>query len=178
MVTQSTHFRRFLALLLAGFALCWVGLTDGSLAQTSPPPLASAQFDPSDVYFQAYLEIRSAEQYETDENFLGALGKFEQATKLLNSVATYYPQWKPAMVAGRAAKTRESLTQIRPKAEAQRNKEQRVVAELEGGQKNTRPRRIPTPRASLPRQPQGGPHDRTPSQRERCGGRPLAQTHP
>ena len=101
MVSRSSQFRRFPAFLLAGVVLCWAGLRGGAQAQATVP-VASAQFDPSDVYFQAYLEIRSAEQYETDENFLGALAKFEQATKLLNSVATYYPQWKPAMEIGRA----------------------------------------------------------------------------
>ncbi|MEI6606111.1 MAG: tetratricopeptide repeat protein [Verrucomicrobiota bacterium] len=149
MVSRSSQFRRFPAFLLAGVVLCWAGLRGGAQAQATVP-VASAQFDPSDVYFQAYLEIRSAEQYETDENFLGALAKFEQATKLLNSVATYYPQWKPAMVAGRAAKTRESLAQLRPKAEAQRNKEQRVVAELEGGQKSPARATFPPPTAPPP----------------------------
>jgi len=149
MLNRSTHCRRFLAALLAGVALAWAGLRGESQAQ-APPPVASAQFDPSDVYFQAYLEIRSAEQYATDENFLAALGKCEQATKLLNSVATYYPQWKPAMVAGRAAKTRETIAQLRPKAEAQRNKQQRVVAELEGGQKNPARAANPPPVAPPP----------------------------
>ena len=134
MWTRAPHFRRLPAVLLAGVALCWAGLA-GPLRAQAPPPVQSAQFDPSDVYFQAYLEIRSAEQYETDENFPEALAKLERADKLLNSVTTYYPKWKTEMVTGRLAKTRESLTQIRPKADAQRNKQQSVVAELEGGQK-------------------------------------------
>ncbi len=144
MRTQTPRFCRFPAVLLVGLAWSLAGwATPLRAQQAAPPPVTAAQFDPSDVYFQAYLEIRSAEQYETDENYLGALGKLEQADKLLNSVTTYYPKWKPEMVGGRVAKTRETLAQIRPKADAQRNKEQRVVAELEGGQKI--PARVGTP---------------------------------
>ncbi len=149
MVTMPTHFRRSPALLLVAVALCSAGLGSGGFGQT-PAAAQAAQFDPSDVYFQAYLEIRSAEQYEADENFPEALAKLEQATKLLKSVATYYPKWKPEMVAGRAAKTQESLAQVRPKADAQRNKEQRVVAELEGGQKTPGRAINPSPATSPP----------------------------
>ena len=149
MLTRATHHRRLPTALLAGLALAWAGLAGTSQAQ-APPPRPAAQFDPSDVYFQAYLEVRSAEQFEKDENFLAAAEKLEQAGKLLNSVTTYYPKWKPEMVAGRAAKTREALTQVRPKAEAQRNKEQRVVAELEGGQKNPARPASPAPPTTPP----------------------------
>lgn len=144
MWTRATQHRRNPAALLAGLALAWVLMAGPGQAQ-APPPLQPAQFDPSDVYFQAYLEVRSAEQYAKDENFQTALEKLEQADKLLNSVTTYYPKWKPEMVAGRVAKTRETLAEVRPKADAQRNKEQRVIAELEGGQKN--PARLATPPA-------------------------------
>jgi tetratricopeptide (TPR) repeat protein len=134
----------FPAVLLAVAVVCIAGLAIASQAQaplsaqplTTAPRVQAAQFDPSDVYFQAYLEIRSAEQLEKDLNFLESLTKLEQADKLLSSVTTYYPKWKPEMVAGRVAKTRENLEQIRPKAQAQRNKEQTVIAELEGGTRN------------------------------------------
>ena len=136
--------------------MCWAGLPSDGFGQT-PAAAQAAQFDPSDVYFQAYLEIRSAEQYEADENFPEALAKLEQATKLLKSVATYYPKWKPEMVAGRAAKTQESLAQVRPKADAQRKKEQRVVAELEGGQKTPGRAANPSPATSPPGIPKVDP---------------------
>jgi tetratricopeptide (TPR) repeat protein len=121
--------------LLAVLVMSLAGTPLSSQAQ-SKPPLQAAQFDPSDVYFQAYLEIRSAEQFEKDGNDVEALAKFEQANKLLSSVTTYYPKWKPDMVAGRVARTREALDQTRPKAEAKRKKDQSVIAELEGGVKN------------------------------------------
>ena len=102
-------------------------------AQAAPPPPAPAQFDPSEVYFQAYLAARSAEALEKDENFTGAVEKLAQADKLLNSVTTYYPQWKSEIVKGRLAKTREAIDRVRPKADEQKKKEQGVIAELEGG---------------------------------------------
>ncbi len=116
----------------------------------APPPVQAAQFDPSDVYFQAYLEVRSAEQLEKDLHFSEALVKLEQANKLLASITTYYPKWKPEMVAGRVAKTREARDLVSPKAAAQHSKEQNVVAELEGGTRN--PAR-PAPPAPDPNPP-------------------------
>ncbi|MCX6876538.1 MAG: tetratricopeptide repeat protein [Verrucomicrobia bacterium] len=143
MAVRASQILRISAALLAVLTGYTAGLADPAHAQA--PPLQPAQFDPSDVYFQAYLAVRSAEQLEKDGNFLGALEKLEQADKLLQSVTTYYPKWKPDMVTGRAAKTRETIAQVRPKADAQRSKEQGVIAELEGGPQN--PARPGTPAA-------------------------------
>jgi hypothetical protein len=131
MLFRALSIHRLPAVLLTLAAL-WV--TDLPAPAQAPP--AAAQFDPSDVYFQAYLAARSAEDLEKDENFSGALEKLEQAEKLLNSVTTYYPKWKAEVVAGRTAKTRDAITRVRPKAAEQRQKEQGVIAELEGGTRN------------------------------------------
>lgn len=98
-----------------------------------PPPLAPAQFDPSDVYFQGYLATRAAEKLEADGDFLGAAEKLNQASKFFESVRRYYPDWRKDMVARRAERTIESLNAVRPKAEEQRRKNQSAVSELEGG---------------------------------------------
>ena len=107
-----------------------------ALAQT-PAPLAPAQFDPSDVYFQGYLAIRKAEELETSEDYVGAADKLEKARKLFETVRRYYPDWKPEMVAGRSAQNAEAEARLYPKAEEQRRKNRNVVAELEGGVKNS-----------------------------------------
>jgi Flp pilus assembly protein TadD len=133
MFVRAIHFHRLPAVLLAVAALWVAGLP---AAAQAPPPVAPAQFDPSDVYFQAYLAARSAEDLEKDENFTAAIEKLEQADKLLDSVTTYYPKWKTDMVKGRVAKTREAITRVRPKADEQRRREQGVIAELEGGVRN------------------------------------------
>jgi Flp pilus assembly protein TadD len=107
-----------------------------------PPPAAPAQFDPSDVYFQGYLATRAAEKLEADGDFIGAAEKLNQASKFFESVRRYYPDWKKEMVAGRAEKTTEAITKVRPKAEEQRKKNEGAVAELEGG---TRVGAMPAP---------------------------------
>ncbi len=100
-----------------------------------PPAVAPAQFDPSDVYFQGYLSVRSAEQLEAGGDFIGAQEKLEKARKLFGSVERYYPNWKPDMVKERTAKNLESIGKIRPKADEQKLKNRNAVAELEGGVK-------------------------------------------
>jgi tetratricopeptide (TPR) repeat protein len=107
-----------------------------AMAQT-PAPLAPAQFDPSDVYFQGYLAIRKAEELEASEDYVGAAEKLEKARKSFEAVRRYFPDWKPEMVAGRSAQNAEAETRLYPKAEAQRRRNRNVMAELEGGVKNS-----------------------------------------
>ena len=114
--------------MLAGFAaitFCRV------MAQVPADP----QFDPSDVYFQAYLEVRAAEQLEKDGDFLGSLKKYEQAGKLFDSVGKFYPDWKAGMVGNRRDLTAKAIEVVRGKAGEQFKKERGVIAELEGGVK-------------------------------------------
>ncbi|MEO5711957.1 MAG: tetratricopeptide repeat protein [Luteolibacter sp.] len=104
-------------------------------AQAPLPPPQTAQFDPSDVYFQGYLATRTAEQLEASGDFVGAMDKMQHATKLFETVHKFYPAWKPEMLASRTDKNNEYLVKLYPKAEEQRKKKQSVVAELEGGVK-------------------------------------------
>mgnify|MGYP000700487915 CR=1 FL=1 len=122
----------------AGLALSTCLLASMSAhAQAPQPPPQTAQFDPSDVYFQGYLATRAAEQLEASGDFVGAMEKMRHAGKLFDAVHTYYPTWKPEMVGSRTAKNSEYLTKLYPKAEEQRKKNQSVVAELEGGVKKS-----------------------------------------
>lgn len=119
---------RFKGAMMAGFSvftLC------GAMAQAPVDP----QFDPSDVYFQAYLEVRAAEQLEKDGDYLGSLKKYEQAGKLFDAVRKFYPDWKPGMVNNRRDLTIKASEVVRGKAGEQFNKERGVIAELEGGVK-------------------------------------------
>jgi Flp pilus assembly protein TadD len=118
------------------FPACLCALQPAS-AQPGPTPVPPAQFDPSDVYFQGYLARRSAEKLEADGDFIGASEKLKSARKLFETIHTYYPTWKPEMVKGSVAKNYESLTRLYPKAEEQREKNQSVVAELEGGTRSS-----------------------------------------
>lgn len=110
--------------------------TAPAFAQASAP-LAPAQFDPSDVYFQGYLATRAAEQLEAGGDFVGAAEKLKRARELFDTVHRYYPSWKAEMVIGRSAQNSEAEVRIFPKAEEQRKKNRNVVAELEGGVKSS-----------------------------------------
>lgn len=132
MFVRARHFQ---TLRLLSLALATATALSGPLAAQAPapPPVAPAQFDPQEVYFQAYLARTDAEKAEKDQNYVAALDKFQQSEKLLKAVTTYYPKWKTEMVTDRAAKTAEAVNRIRPLADAQREKERGVIAELEGG---------------------------------------------
>lgn len=98
-------------------------------------PVQEAQFDPSDAYFQGWQSVRKAEELENAGDFIGAMDKLQQASKLFLTVRKYYPNWKDEMVKIRAEKTDESITRVRPKMEAQMLKNRSAMAELEGGLK-------------------------------------------
>lgn len=120
---------------LAGSVL--LSLATAPAHAQAPPPISPAQFDPSDVYFQGYLSSRAAEQLEANGEFIAAAEKLENARKLFEAVRRYYPDWKPEMVTGRSAQTSEAEVRIHPKAEEQRKRNRSVVAELEGGVKQS-----------------------------------------
>jgi Flp pilus assembly protein TadD len=92
-------------------------------------------FDPSEVYFQGYLAVRAGEQLEKDEDFVGALNKYQQATELFSSVERFYPDWKVDMVKNRKDLTIKALTGVQEKAGERIKKDRGVIAELEGGDK-------------------------------------------
>ncbi len=94
------------------------------------------QFDPSDVYFQAYLEVRAAEQLEKDGDVVGALEKYGKAEKLFKAVGKFYPEWKAGMVQNRTDLTAKAMDSVREKAGEQIEKDRGVIAELEGGQRS------------------------------------------
>ena len=115
------------AVLLCTYVVMLVGV----VAQAPEDP----QFDPSDVYFQAYLDVRAAEQLEKDGDFMAALKKYEQAGKLFESVGRFYPDWKPGMVENRRELTAKAVGVVRGKAGEQLREQRGVIAELEGGAK-------------------------------------------
>ncbi|MDE0835469.1 MAG: hypothetical protein OSA84_03865, partial [Akkermansiaceae bacterium] len=109
----------------------YVVMLGGVVAQAPEDP----QFDPSDVYFQAYLDVRAAEQLEKDGDFMAALKKYGQAGKLFESVGRFYPDWKPGMVENRRELTAKAVGVVRGKAGEQIREQRGVIAELEGGAK-------------------------------------------
>ncbi len=104
----------------------------GSVMAQAPE---NPQFDPSDVYFQAYLEVRAAEQLEKDGDVVGALEKYRQAEKLFGAVGKFYPEWKSGMVRNRTELTVKAMEAVREKAGERIRKDKGVIAELEGGER-------------------------------------------
>ena len=94
------------------------------------------QFDPSYVYFQAWLKIREGEEAEKEEKFLDAFNHYKKAASLFDTVGVYHPEWKPHLVKDRQATTRTSMDKIRDKAlqaqRAQENKLDGIVLEGPG----------------------------------------------
>ncbi len=108
-----------------------VFMQGGVVAQAPSVP----NFDPSEVYFQGYLAVRAGEQLEKDEDFVGALNKYQQATEFFSSVEKFYPEWKVDMVKNRKDLTIKALTGVQEKAGERIKKDRGVIAELEGGDK-------------------------------------------
>jgi hypothetical protein len=119
----------------AGAALLLLAASPAS-AQ-APAPLSPARFDPNDVYFQGYLANQSAEKLEAAGDFIGAAEKLQRARELFDAVRRYYPDWKSEMVKGRSEINSEAETRVHPLAQEQLRKNRNVVAELEGGEKNS-----------------------------------------
>jgi tetratricopeptide (TPR) repeat protein len=133
-IAKNLHPR---AARLAGVA--WLLVAAQATAQApapASPPLSTAQFDPSDVYYKGYLTTRDAEKLEANGDFAGASEKLKRARELFEAVQRHYPTWKPEMVTGRSARNQEAQERLFSKAEEQRKKKQTVVAELEGGVKS------------------------------------------
>lgn len=130
--------RPFRSTRRAGLLACALGMGWWPLAAQQPGPLtpapnAPAHFDPSDVYFQGWLLSRDAEKLQAEGKFVEALEKFNRARQLFDSVATYFPLWKPEMVKGRREKTQDLIAAVAPKALKENERQARAVAELEGG---------------------------------------------
>ncbi|MGJ8634516.1 MAG: tetratricopeptide repeat protein [Luteolibacter sp.] len=104
-------------------------LCGGATAQAPKDP----QFDPSDVYFQAYMEIRTAEQLEKEGAFVEAMTKYERARKLFDAVDKFYPEWKAGMVDRRRELNDIAIDAVKEKAREQMKEKKGVIAELEGG---------------------------------------------
>jgi len=127
------RFHKSTRLPLAGLAAALAVFLAPVLSGQAPQPLAPAQFDPSEVYFQGFLSIRTAEQLEAAGDFIGAMEKLHKAQQMFDAVNRYYPEWKPDMVKMRTEKTVESVKSVQAKADAQLEKNRNQVAELEGG---------------------------------------------
>jgi Flp pilus assembly protein TadD len=120
--------------LLAAASLCALPI-HSSQAQVLPPTErpAPAAFDPSDVYFQAWLLSKDADKLEAEGKHLEALNKLRRARQMFGEIKNSFPTWKPEMLQGRIEKTVQSIAKVTPEALKQQDGNERATAELEGG---------------------------------------------
>jgi len=119
------------------FAVCvWtVGgvLSVPAQAPARPATQAAPNFDPSDVYFQGWLLSKDADKLAEQGKATEALEKYRRASQLFDTISRSFPKWKPEMVAGRRKKTVDAIASVAPEALKEKEADDRVVAELEGG---------------------------------------------
>jgi len=107
------------------------GLTLPTLAQgpVATPP-AQPNFDPADVYYQAWLFVREAETLQKQGRHAEALNKLRSAEKFFDTIHRFHPQWKKDMVGDRLALTKNQITKVLPLAQAAQQKQEIAVAEI------------------------------------------------
>jgi myosin heavy subunit len=113
-----------------------ISVTSFAQAPIAPGPMAPVQpnFDPADVYYQAWLFTREAEILKKDGRHLEALEKLRTAEKFFDTIHRFHPQWKKEMVDDRLTITKDQISKALPLAEAQKQKNDIAVAEIvEGG---------------------------------------------
>jgi tetratricopeptide (TPR) repeat protein len=114
------------------------GITAPGFAQ-APAAVAPAQpnFDPADVYYQAWLFVREAETLQKQGRHAEALDKFRRAEKFFETIHRFHPEWKKEMVGDRLTLTKNQITKALPLAQDQQKKDDIAVAEIieSGGDK-------------------------------------------
>jgi len=108
---------------LLGLALLCTALK----AQT---PEQLAQLDPKDIYFQAWLYTKDAEDLEKKEDYVGAFTKYKKARTLFDTVMVNYPRFKKDMVADRQKLTTDAMEAIHEKALAQQKEQSKGISPL------------------------------------------------
>jgi len=87
-----------------------------SQLSAQPDPRA---LDPSDVFFQAWLEIQRAEKLEKEAKFSESWQKYRQAANYYEVLNSFHKNWKPHLVQSRVKSTQKSISIITPKATAE-----------------------------------------------------------
>jgi len=118
-----THLRQFTTSALLGLALFCTSLK----AQT---PEQLAQLEPKDLYFQAWLLTKDAEELEKKGDFIGAFTKYKKARTFFDVVMVSHPRFKKDMVADRQKLTNDAMEAIHEKALAQQKKQSSGITPL------------------------------------------------
>ena len=79
---------------------------------------------------QAWMTVRDGELAEQSGDALQAYTHYQKALRLYDSVALYYPKWKPQLVKDRIDLTKRSMAKVKDEAEAAHRAEQKKTADL------------------------------------------------
>ena len=91
----------FFTVLFFGFLTLFTAVAQ---EQTDPSKL-----DPSDIYFQGWMALRDADEYQKDEDFQKAFEAATRSKRLIDTVTLYHPEWKPHLV---TRKQKEALSKL------------------------------------------------------------------
>ena len=117
-----THLRHFIPALLGA------ALFASTLSAQTPQQLA--QLEPKDLYFQAWLLTKDAEDLEKEGDFIGAFTKYKKARIFFDSVMVNHPKFRKDMVADRQKLTTDAMEAIHEKALAQQKEQSNGVSPL------------------------------------------------
>lgn len=105
-----SSFSRVLFISLISLLTAW--------AQDGPKETDPSKLDPSDIYFQAWMALRDADEFQEAEDYQKAFEATTRSKRLLDTVTLYHPQWKPHLVERKqneASPRLETLANLLPK---------------------------------------------------------------
>lgn len=77
-----------------------------AVAQEEKDP---SKLDPSDIYFQGWMALRDADEYQKQEDYQKAFEAATRCKRLIDTVTLYHPQWKPHLI---LRKQKEALSKL------------------------------------------------------------------
>lgn len=142
-------------LVVGSIAPMWVGGSHAQVPATRAP--AQPNFDPADVYYQAWLFVREAETLQKQGRHAAALERLQRADAFFDSIHRFHPEWKKDMVGDRLSLTKSQIAKVQPLAAAEQKKQDIAVAEMveSGGETRsvTPIEPLPAPKTPVPKAP-------------------------
>ena len=94
----------FVSLLFGLFLVCFSNAQD----EKADP----ATLDPSDIYFQSWIALRDADEYQQKEEYQKAFESATRSKRLADTLALYHPEWKVHLVARKQKESSSKLISI------------------------------------------------------------------
>jgi putative heme-binding domain-containing protein len=104
-------------------------LEQGLLAKVDPNKVAennlkkAAEPDPQEMFVEAFLLVRKAEEKEAAGDQPAALQMYRQAAEKFGKIKTQWPKWQPTILDFRLKRTNEAIERLTGKKEGRKNDE-------------------------------------------------------